>query len=94
MPTAKRKAVSVLLTFAILASSFLPSEFSQVAYAASPFDDCGSKMNDTSKTKIPKEIRKNVKGMEINAALYNARIRDHQLMKMREKAGKYTSEGE
>jgi hypothetical protein len=25
---------------------------------------------------------------------YATRIRDHQLMKMREKAGKYTSEGE
>jgi len=32
--------------------------------------------------------------MEKCAYVHHTRIRDHQLMKMREKAGKYTSEGE
>jgi len=71
---AKRRAVSVLLAFVISVGSFLPPGFSQVAYAnAVPeYEDCGSRMNDNSKAKIPESIRKNEKGMEINAALYNA----------------------
>jgi len=74
LSVAKRRAVSVLLAFVISVGSFLPPGFSQVAYAdaAPEYEDCGSKMNNTSKEKIPEEIRKNKKGMEINAALFNA----------------------